>query len=170
MPFDPPADTTEASADTTQTETGPEAATRRGMLLGVGLVGLAGTLAACGGSSGDSGSGTTSKPAGGGGGTAPAGGGDGALGKAADIPVGGGKVFKDRKIVVTQPKKGEFEAFSAVCTHRGCTVDSVNGGTINCPCHGSKYKISDGSVANGPAPKPLSRKSIKVENGEIKLT
>ncbi|MFL6053382.1 MAG: Rieske (2Fe-2S) protein [Actinoallomurus sp.] len=160
MPFDPP-------ADPTRKDTGPEAAaTRRGMLLGVGLVGLAGSLAACGGSSG---SGTTSKPAGGGGATAPAGGGDGALGKAADIPVGGGKVFKDRKIVVTQPKKGEFEAFSAVCTHLGCTVDSVNGGTINCPCHGSKYKINDGSVANGPAPRPLARKAIKVKNGEIEL-
>jgi nitrite reductase/ring-hydroxylating ferredoxin subunit len=151
MPFDPPA----GPADATDPETGPEAPpTRRGMLLGVGLVGVAGTLAACGKSSDDSGSS----------------GSDGVgLGKAADIPVGGGKIFKDQKVVVTQPKKGEFTAFSAVCTHRGCTVGSVSGGTINCPCHGSKFKIGDGSVANGPASKPLSRKSVKVENGEIKL-
>ncbi|GAA4601726.1 hypothetical protein GCM10023195_04760 [Actinoallomurus liliacearum] len=162
MSFDPSA----APADAEETETRVEpGATRRGMLLGVGLVGVAGTLAACGGSSDDS----DGSAHGGGGATAPAGGGDGALGKAADIPVGGGKVFKDRKVVVTQPKQGEFAAFSAVCTHRGCTVGSVSGGTINCPCHGSKFKISDGSVANGPAATPLPRKSVKVENGEIKL-
>jgi nitrite reductase/ring-hydroxylating ferredoxin subunit len=161
MPFDPSAGPAEA------TQTGPEAAsTRRGVLLGVGLVGLAGTLAACGGSDDDSGgSASGSKPSDGG---AAAGGDDGALGKAADIPVGGGKVFKDQKVVVTQPKQGEFVAFSAVCTHRGCTVGSVSGGTINCPCHGSKFKISDGSVANGPASKPLPHKSVKVENGDIK--
>ncbi|MEV5749500.1 Rieske (2Fe-2S) protein [Actinoallomurus sp. NPDC052308] len=161
MPFDPSA--APADAEETQTRVEP-GATRRGMLLGVGLVGVAGTLAACGGSSDDS----DGSAHGGGGATAPAGG-DGALGKAADIPVGGGKVFKDRKVVVTQPKQGEFAAFSAVCTHRGCTVGSVSGGTINCPCHGSKFKISDGSVANGPAATPLPRKSVKVENGEIKL-
>ena len=146
MPFDTPA----GAPESPDAEAGPEAPpTRRGMLLGVGLAGLAGTLAACGGSD-DSGTG-------------------GALAKTSDIPVGGGKVFKDQKVVVTQPKQGEFEAFSAVCTHRGCTVGSVSGGTINCPCHGSKFNIADASVAGGPAPKPLPRKSVKVENGEIKL-
>ncbi|MCO5999389.1 Rieske (2Fe-2S) protein [Actinoallomurus rhizosphaericola] len=165
MPFDP------SAAPAGEEETGTRAdTTRRGMLLGVGLVGVAGTLAACGGKSSDDSDGSKQSGSGqGGGGAAAPAGGDGALGKAADVPVGGGKVFKDHKVVVTQPKQGEFEAFSAVCTHRGCTVDSVTGGTINCPCHGSKFKISDGSVANGPADKPLPRKSVKVENGEIKL-
>ncbi|MCO5973657.1 Rieske (2Fe-2S) protein [Actinoallomurus soli] len=165
MPFDPSAAPAGGEETVTRADT-----TRRGMLLGVGLVGVAGTLAACGGKSSDDSGGSKQGGSGqGGGGAAAPAGGDGALGKAADIPVGGGKVFKDRKVVVTQPKQGEFEAFSAVCTHRGCTVDSVTGGTINCPCHGSKFKISDGSVANGPADRPLPRKSVKVENGEIKL-
>ena len=142
MPFDP-------------SKSEPES-TRRGMLVGVGLVGIAGTLSACGGSKGDS-SGDASKSSGGG------------LGKTSDIPVGGGTIFKSEKVVVTQPKEGEFKAFSAVCTHRGCTVGSVSGGKIHCPCHGSAFNVTDGSVANGPAQQPLAAKTVSVKNGELKL-
>lgn len=91
------------------------------------------------------------------------------LAKTADIPVGGGKIFKDRKIVVTQPEKDEFKAFSAICTHQGCTVGTVADGTIDCPCHGSKYRIADGSVAAGPAPKPLPAERIEVKGNSIRL-
>jgi len=86
--------------------------------------------------------------------------------KEADIPVGGGKIFPDNQTVITQPKKGEFKAFSAVCTHQGCLVDSVTT-TINCPCHGSKYSIADGTVVNPPAPKPLPPKTIKVDGTDL---
>ena len=89
------------------------------------------------------------------------------LAKTSEIPVGGGKIFKDEKVVVTQPKKGEFKAFSDICTHQGCQVTSVSDGTINCPCHGSKFKVADGSVANGPAKKPLSQINIKVNGDSI---
>ncbi|MGH3243938.1 MAG: Rieske (2Fe-2S) protein, partial [Spirillospora sp.] len=91
------------------------------------------------------------------------------LAAAADIPVGGGKVFEDAKVVVCQPTQGEFKAFSATCTHRGCAVGSVSGGTINCHCHGSKFKITDGSVANPPADKPLEEKKVSVKGGQIML-
>jgi Rieske Fe-S protein len=90
-----------------------------------------------------------------------------ALASTADIPVGGGKVFADKDVVVTQPAAGTFKAFSATCTHQGCKVAAVAGGTINCPCHGSKFKIADGSVANGPANKPLPAKTIKVDGTSI---
>ncbi|MFI7501955.1 Rieske (2Fe-2S) protein [Streptomyces sp. NPDC049687] len=93
-----------------------------------------------------------------------------ALAKTTDIPVGGGKIFKDRKVVVTQPTKDDFKAFSAICTHQGCTVGSVTDGTINCPCHQSKFRIADGSVAGGPAPKPLPAKQITVQGGSITVT
>ncbi|MCX5202145.1 Rieske (2Fe-2S) protein [Streptomyces sp. NBC_00237] len=86
-----------------------------------------------------------------------------------DIPVGGGKVFQNEKVVVTQPEAGSFKAFSSTCTHAGCTVADVAGGTINCPCHGSKYRIADASVAGGPAPRPLPPRAITVENGSIRL-
>ncbi|WP_394435205.1 Rieske (2Fe-2S) protein [Streptomyces sp. SGAir0957] len=91
------------------------------------------------------------------------------LAKTSDIPVGGGKIFPDKKVVVTQPAQGDFKAFSAVCTHQGCTVNSVSGGTINCPCHGSKYRIADASVAGGPAPRPLPPQKITVTGKSISL-
>src|ERR1044072_5669649 len=71
------------------------------------------------------------------------------LGKATDVPIGGGKVFEAQKLVVTQREAGKFNGFSAVCTHQGCLVNEVADGTINCPCHGSKFKL-DGSVGTGP--------------------
>ncbi|MWA10165.1 Rieske (2Fe-2S) protein [Streptomyces sp. BA2] len=89
------------------------------------------------------------------------------LAKTSDIPVGGGKVLKDKKVVVTQPEEGDFKAFSAVCTHSGCTVSEVADGTINCACHGSKYRVADASVADGPAPRPLAPESIKVTGNSI---
>ncbi|HEY0938136.1 MAG TPA: Rieske (2Fe-2S) protein, partial [Trebonia sp.] len=91
------------------------------------------------------------------------------LGLAADIPVGGGKVFTAAKVVVTQPSKGEFKAFSAVCTHVGCLCNQVAGGTIDCPCHGAKFKITDGSVVTGPAPAALAAASVKVSDGKLLL-
>jgi Rieske Fe-S protein len=91
------------------------------------------------------------------------------LGSASEIPVGGGKVFTASKVVVTQPVKGQFKAFSAVCTHVGCVCDVVAGGTINCPCHGAKFKISDGGVVAGPATSPLAARTIVISAGKILL-
>jgi len=84
-----------------------------------------------------------------------------------DVPDGGGKIIDGPNIVITQPQAGSFKAFTAVCTHQGCIVSTVSGGTINCPCHGSKFSIKDGSVVNGPAPSPLAPIAIKVEGTSI---
>ena len=97
--------------------------------------------------------------------TAPGAG--GGLAKTSEIPVGGGRIFRDEKVVVTQPQEGTFAAFSAVCTHQGCTVSEVAGGTINCKCHGSTFAVADGSVESGPATRPLDAKQVKVEGDQI---
>ncbi|MFF3397315.1 Rieske (2Fe-2S) protein [Streptomyces sp. NPDC002659] len=135
--------------------------TRRAVVAAAGGAGLAVALTACG-SSDDGSTSVADKPAGG----AGAGGGK-EIAKIADIPEGGGKVIGD--VVVTQPKPGEFKAFSSKCTHAGCAVKDISNGTINCPCHGSQFSAADGTVTKGPATKPLPAASITVDGGSIKL-
>jgi Rieske Fe-S protein len=105
---------------------------------------------------------TTGAAGGGGGGAA----GGQALARTSEIPVGGGKVI-DKKIVITQPSAGKFEAFSAICTHNGCPVNRVENNTIKCPCHQSQFSAVDGSVKGGPAPAPLAKINITVQGDSI---
>ena len=91
------------------------------------------------------------------------------LAAASEIPVGGGKIFTAARVVVTQPVSGQYLGFSAVCTHVGCIVNEVANGTIDCPCHGSEFKITTGAVVTGPAPSPLPKKQIKIVNGQVVL-
>lgn len=157
---------------------------RRAVLRGAGVA-VAGAaavplLAACGGSSAATkspanASGTKNESASGSDPSSPApspanGGGGHDLTPKSAIPVGGGKVFDTQQVVVTQPKAGEFKCFTAVCTHMGCIVADVSGGTINCGCHGSQYNITTGAVVGGPAPAPLAPVKFKVSGSEISLT
>jgi Rieske Fe-S protein len=86
---------------------------------------------------------------------------------ASTIPVGGGVIVGDRAVVVTHPKQSEFKAFTAICTHQGCTVASVSGNVITCPCHGSEFSGTDGSVIQGPAARPLKSVAITVSGSSI---
>ena len=92
------------------------------------------------------------------------------LGAAREIPVGGGTIFTAARVVVTQPARGQYRAFSAVCTHVGCILNQVTERTIDCPCHGSKFSITSGAVVAGPAPTPLPKKQIEIVDGQIVLT
>ncbi|WP_419993049.1 Rieske (2Fe-2S) protein [Streptomyces boninensis] len=156
----------------------PHVTARRTVVAAAGAAGLAAAFAACGDSDSGNGGGSGND-------TEPEekpqdeeapeedkseepGSGGKQLGSAADVPVGGGMVFKDAKVVITQPEEGKFMGFSAVCTHQGCTVGEVADGTINCPCHGSKYAIADGSVKNGPATKPLDKVQVRAEGGKLR--
>ncbi|MGW7008353.1 Rieske (2Fe-2S) protein [Streptomyces sp. NPDC054933] len=154
----------------------PVSTSRRTVVAAAGAVGLAAALAACSGSNSNSAASAPSQDSSSqASGSSPessssAAAGSGAvLAKTSDIPQGGGKVFPDKQVVVTQPTAGTFKAFSTICTHQGCPVNQVQNGTINCPCHGSKFHIADGSVANGPATQPLAPAKISVEGGSVKL-
>jgi nitrite reductase/ring-hydroxylating ferredoxin subunit len=158
--------------------------TRRGVLLGVGLVGLGGVLAGCSTAAVPYDANEAGVPPNGpapgampssGAMTSPAAPGSDAmssspsprggqarkkakpkpkgtvLGAASDIPVGGGAIF------------------SAVCTHVGCLVNKVTSGTIDCPCHGSEFKITNGAVVAGPAPSPLPARQIKIVDDQVIL-
>ena len=159
---------------------------RRTVVAAVGAAGLAVALTACGSdnkssdsssstqnasnaTSGSSGGGSAANGSSGGGGAAAGGSGGTVLAKTADIPEGGGKVFAKQGVVVTQPTKGQFKAFSSKCTHAGCPVNEVAKGVIKCPCHHSEFSASDGSVKKGPATQPLAAANISVSGDEIKL-
>ncbi|MGW4779651.1 Rieske (2Fe-2S) protein [Streptomyces filamentosus] len=122
---------------------------------GAGLASAA--LAACGGTGAEEDGGTG----------AADGAAEAPLAKTGEIPVGGGKVIAGRGVVITQPKAGEYKAFSSKCTHVGCAVSEVKDGVIVCPCHQSRFDISDGSVTSGPATSPLSPEPIEVKGEEI---
>ncbi|MFD5396322.1 Rieske (2Fe-2S) protein [Streptomyces sp. NPDC127097] len=185
---------TETAAVTAAEEAGQAPAGRgtgrRAVVAAVGAAGLTAALAACGGSMSDTGSGDSKatgddqaapETSGGGGDSGSGGtGGSGAdgsaggdsgptLAKTSEIPKGGGKIFKGEKVVVTQPQDGDIKAFSAICTHAGCVVGEVSGGTINCMCHGSKFDITDGSVKTGPATKGLAPAKVTVKGGSVTL-
>jgi nitrite reductase/ring-hydroxylating ferredoxin subunit len=108
-------------------------------------------------------------PAGGGSGGGSGGGGAPPLVAVADVPVGGGVVLAAQNLVVTQPQAGTFKAFDAACTHQGCAVNEVADGTINCPCHGSRFAVSDGAPTEGPATQPLPERTVAVQGSSIVL-
>lgn len=149
-----PADSTSATAGVA-----PDGATRRTVLVGAAGLAGAGVLAACGGS--------TSSESDSSGGEADEGV-DGLV-SVADVPVGGGVVVASAGVVVTQPADGEIKGFSSTCTHQGCQVGSVEGGTINCPCHGSRFSVENGAVEQGPATQPLPEVEVEVSDGVVRL-
>lgn len=137
---------------------------RRGVLAGAGAAGAGvlgvAVLGGCASAGSGGGSGGAGSP-----GSVPSKIKGKVIAKKADIPVRGGKVFVDYKLVITQPAKGTFKAFSAVCTHQGCTVGDVDRNVIHCPCHGSEFSAEDGSVKQGPAKRQLKEFTVE-ENGD----
>lgn len=134
---------------------------RRQILLTGGIVAAAAAVTAACGSSSSSSSATPAA-------SSPAAG-SGIAVATSDVPVGGGTILADQKVVVTQPVAGTYKAFTAVCTHQGCTVASVADGTISCPCHGSTFSAADGSVKGGPAPSPLASIPVTVSGTTISV-
>jgi Rieske Fe-S protein len=84
-----------------------------------------------------------------------------------DIPVGGARVYPQLGVVVIQPNACDIRAFSATCPHQGCTVGHLRDGAIECPCHGSRFSATDGSVVRGPARRPLAPLAVTVQAADI---
>jgi Rieske Fe-S protein len=103
---------------------------------------------------------------------APPGGGQPAggvvLAKVSAVPVGGAisASLDNKPILISQPAAGTVLAFSAICTHMGCTVAPA-GKNFVCPCHGSTYDMRTGAVKAGPAPAPLPKVAVHVADGEV---
>ncbi|RCG16723.1 Rieske (2Fe-2S) protein [Streptomyces reniochalinae] len=122
------------------------------MLCGAALAALGLTAAACGGAGSDDAEGPE-KPV--------------DLGEAEAVPVGGAKLYPEQKMLVSQPGKGDFKGFSAVCTHQGSLLGEVDGDVAVCPLHGSRFHVDTGKVAHGPATEALPSVPVKVRDGKL---
>lgn len=129
---------------------------RRGVLAGTGVLGLAAVAGCAGGGAQEA--------------TLPDSIKGKVIAKASEIPVGGGKIISAHKIVITQPEKGRFKAFTAVCTHQNCAVGDIKKGVIECPCHGSTFSVTDGAVKQGPASSPLAEFKVTVKGEDISVS
>ena len=160
---------------------------RLGTALGVGAA-SASMLAACGGgSSGGSGSGSGGESGDSGAGSGGGSGGDAggsnksggsketqasggqAIAKASAVAPGSAVEFEDsgQPAVLVHLDSGNFVAYSAVCTHQGCTV-AYQGAQLACPCHGSIFDPANGAaVVSGPARRPLPEVPVEVSGGEV---
>lgn len=87
---------------------------------------------------------------------------------ASEVPVGESYDFRDggQPAVLVHVSEDEFVAYSAVCTHQGCTV-AYDGTQLACPCHGSTFSTSDGAPTNGPATEPLPEIPVSVEGDSV---
>jgi Rieske Fe-S protein len=74
-------------------------------------------------------------------------------------------------IAITRVSQTEVVAVSRVCTHMGCIVNlpGAPGATLDCPCHGSRYRTS-GQVVNGPATRDLFQFPARIQGDEVIVT
>ncbi|WP_171167739.1 Rieske (2Fe-2S) protein [Streptomyces sp. I05A-00742] len=138
----------------TSQQPAPCCTSRRTVLRGAALAGAAGLgVTACGGEPGGEASPTPTAPV--------------ELGAASEVPLGGARLYREERLMVAQPKKGEYKAFSAVCTHAGCVVSKIEDGTAICNCHGSRFDANTGKVLHGPATVPLPDVPVRVTGDRL---
>jgi nitrite reductase/ring-hydroxylating ferredoxin subunit len=142
---------------------------RRALLAGIGGIGAATLLAACGGDDA-----TAQTPAAQGPTTqgpiaesaVPTGSaGANSIADTGQVPVGGGIV--QNGLLIVQPVSGTFKAFDAACPHKGVMIAAPQNGVAICPAHASKFNIADGSKIAGPTPTGLKEIKVKVDGTKI---
>ncbi|MCS0637356.1 Rieske (2Fe-2S) protein [Streptomyces sp. LP05-1] len=133
-----------------------QSAARRTVLKGAALAGAAGAGAAACSTESKLGHARQPTP------TAPV-----DLGAADAVPVGGAKLYREQRLVVSRPAEGQYRAFSAQCTHAGCVLAKVDGTEGDCACHGSRFDVTTGLVLQGPASVPLPKVPVKVVAGKL---
>jgi nitrite reductase/ring-hydroxylating ferredoxin subunit len=138
---------------------------RRALLGCAALCGAVPLLSAC--SSDRAGEGAADDPTTGGPSDEQGGGQGGALVPVSDVPLGGGVVLTDQRILVTQPSDTDFKAFEAVCTHQGGAITRIEDGEMICSLHQSRFSIADGEVLSGPASNPLPEIDVRVRDGQV---
>jgi nitrite reductase/ring-hydroxylating ferredoxin subunit len=96
----------------------------------------------------------------------------GQLVESSKVPVGGGVKVESSAgvLMIVQPTRGNFAAYSAICTHAGCEVSRATARAIICTCHNSEFSTADGSRVAGPASRPLRKFDVVERNGMLFLS
>ncbi|MEU7050910.1 Rieske (2Fe-2S) protein [Streptomyces eurythermus] len=89
------------------------------------------------------------------------------LGKESEVAKGGAKLYRDHNVVVSRDQDGGLKAYSTICTHAGCPINKLEGTTLICPCHGSRFDAVTGKVVAAPATEPLTELAVKADDGRI---
>jgi nitrite reductase/ring-hydroxylating ferredoxin subunit len=97
------------------------------------------------------------------------------IARADEIPVGGTKIFQYptevAPCILVRTGETAYVAYSRICTHNSCPVfyrPDENG--LECRCHGGLFSIADGSVLEGPPPRPLPRILLEIRGNDIVAT
>lgn len=94
--------------------------------------------------------------------------------KTTDVRVGGAKIVTlpgtSTRVVITQPKKGVFKAFSPICTHEGAPLSGISGTSLVCNSHGARFNTSTGAATAGPTRKALKAYKVTISKTSVRVT
>lgn len=78
--------------------------------------------------------------------------------------------LQDRPIVLLQHEDG-IHAFEGTCPHYGCGLweGELDGHVVTCPCHGSQFDVTDGSLVHGPATSPVPSYDVRKRGGRVEV-
>ena len=94
------------------------------------------------------------------------------LGSLDAVPVGGAKLFtyptEEDHCILVRTAEDHAVAYSQKCTHLSCAVYySAEEQKLLCPCHHGYFSVQDGSVLQGPPPRPLPRIVLENRSGTL---
>jgi Rieske Fe-S protein len=97
------------------------------------------------------------------------------IGSVAEIGVGDVKLFaypsSDDPCILIRTGSNEFTAFTQKCTHLSCAVYySREEDRLECPCHEGYFSVKDGSVLQGPPPRPLPKIILRRDGDNLIAT
>jgi len=70
--------------------------------------------------------------------------------------------------IMVRTRSGKLAAYSQKCTHLSCAVYySKNENRLECPCHEGFFSAEDGTVLQGPPPRPLPLIQIEQRGNQL---
>jgi 3-phenylpropionate/trans-cinnamate dioxygenase ferredoxin subunit len=92
------------------------------------------------------------------------------IGSATEVTEGQMRVFEVEGTAINVSNAGgRLYAFDDTCTHAGCSLadGELDGTTVTCSGHGSRFDITSGAVVRGPAERPVRSRAVRVEGADL---